>query len=87
LRVVVGEFSVLRLLPSELAFGLATVGVVASSFVALCERKLNVSLVSSLEQRCGVSLTSGTYFFDVQGLMLGSLYIRSTFSSERFEDS
>ena len=39
LRVVVGKFSVLRLLSADLTFGFATVGVISSRFVTLREKK------------------------------------------------
>ena len=34
-----------------------------------------------------MKVTAGIHFFEVQGLHFGSLYIMSTFSRERFDDS
>lgn len=86
LRVVVGEFSVLGLLAAaEFALGFAAVCIVAAGFVTLKANELRQD-TRLLRGRRG-ERTSGIHFLEFHGLQLGSLYILSTFSSERLDDS
>ena len=83
---VVCEFSMLRLLRVELALCLATISVISSRFMTL-ENEATSESKNEEEGSRESKLTAGIHFFEFQGLQLGSLYIMSTFSRERFDNS
>ncbi len=76
----------LRLLRVELALCLATICVISSRFMTLEDEAMSESKNEEEGSR-EAKLTAGIHFFEFQGLQLGSLYIMSTFSRERFDDS
>lgn len=85
---VFGEVAVNRLVASRLLLGLERLNVVLARLVALRAVTQCTGVSTDEEYAQGRNeRTSGTHFDEFHGLHFGSLYIRSTFSSESPADS